>query len=60
MRFLFFLYFLIDLCFLIPEVIAHIFISIAELVIPTGAQTIEKNAEIKTVIAEDRMSKFSA
>ena len=40
--------------------IAHIFISIAELVIPTGAQTIEKNAEIKTVIAEDRMSKFSA
>ena len=39
---------------------AQIYIPIAELVIPTGIQTNEANAEVETqpVIAEDRISKF--
>ena len=45
----FFLFFLIiDLYFLIPAVIAHIFNLTAELAMPTGTPTIEANAEIGT------------
>ena len=44
----FFFFFIIDLYFLIPTVIAQMFIPTAELVIPTGTQTNEANAEIKT------------
>ena len=44
--FLFF-FFIIDLYFLIPAVIAKIFIPTAELVIPTGTQTNEANEEMK-------------
>ena len=36
-----------DLCFLIPPVTAQIFISTAELVIPTGIETNEANLEIE-------------
>ena len=45
--------------FLIPAIIAQMFISTEELVIPTGTQTNEANAEIETqpVIAEDIISK---
>ena len=47
------------LYFLIPAIIAQMFISTEELVIPTGTQTNEANAEIETqpVIAEDIISK---
>ena len=47
------------LYFLIPAIIAQMFISTEELVIPTGRQTNEANAEIETqpVIAEDIISK---
>ena len=44
----FFFFFIIVLYFLIPSVIAQIFIPTAELVIPTGTQTNEANAEIET------------
>ena len=41
--------------------IVQIFIPIAELLIPTGTQTNEANAEIKTqpVTVQDKISKFS-
>ena len=39
---------MIDLYFLIPEVIAKIFNPTAELVIPTGIPTNEANGEIET------------
>ena len=43
----FFFFFLnIDLCFLIPPVIAQIFNPIAELVIPKGIPSTEANAEV--------------
>ena len=41
-------FFIIDLYFLISAVNAQIFISTAKLVIPTGTQTNEANAKIKT------------
>ena len=44
----FFFFIIIHLCFLVATVIAQILIIIAELVIPTGTQTIEANAEIET------------
>ena len=45
----FLLFFLIiDLYFLIPAVIAHIFNLTAEFAMPTGTPTIEANAEIGT------------
>ena len=42
------LFFIIDLYFLIPALIAQIFNPTAELVIPTGTQTNEANAKIET------------
>ena len=45
---LFFFFFIIDLYVLIPAVIVQIFIPTTELVIPTGTQTTEANAEIET------------
>ena len=44
---------------MIPAVIAHSFIPTAELVIPTGTQTNEANAEIETqpVTVETKISK---
>ena len=56
-----FLFFVIDLHFLIPAVIAQIFISNAELLIPTGTQTNEVTSEIETelVTVEVRISKCS-
>ena len=53
------LYFLIDLYFLIPTVIAQIFISTPELVIPTGTQTNEVNAKVETqpITVETKISK---
>ena len=42
----FFFFFIIDLYFLIPAVIAQMFISNPELVIPTWTQTNQANAEI--------------
>ena len=58
---LFFFFFIIDLYFLIPTMIAQMFISTAELVIPTETQTNKANAEIETqpATAEDRISKFA-
>ena len=55
---LFFFFFIIDLYFLIPTMIAQMFISTAELVIPTETQTNKANAEIETqpATAEDRIS----
>ena len=44
----FLLFFLIELYFLIPAIIAQMFITTAEILIPTGTQTNEENAEIKT------------
>ena len=44
----FFLFFIIDLCFCIPAVIAKICIATAILIIPTGTQTYEVNAETDT------------
>ena len=56
LAFLFF--FITDFYFLIPAVIAQIFIPTAELRISTGTQTNETNAEFETqpVIAEDKIS----
>ena len=50
-----------ELYYLIPAVIAQIFIPIAELAIPTETRINEANAEIQTqpIIVEDRISKFS-
>ena len=47
--------------FLIPAMIAQIFIHTAELVIPTGTPTNEANAEIETqpVTVETKIRKFS-
>ena len=52
-------FFIIDLYFLIPAVIAQCFIPTAELVIPIGTQTNEANAEIETqpVIVGTKISK---
>ena len=44
----FFFFLIIDLYFLIPAVIAQIFNSIAELMIPIGIPTKEPKAEIET------------
>ena len=41
-------FFITDLCFLIPAVIAKFCNSTAELAIPTGTPTNEANAEIET------------
>ena len=51
----------IDLCFLIPAVIAHIFNPIAELVIPVGIKRKEAKAEIKIrpLIVEAKIRNFS-
>ena len=57
-----FFFFLLKLIyiFLVPAVIAQVFIPTAELVIPTGTQTNEANVEIETqlVTAETKISKF--
>ena len=60
MVFLFF-FFIIDLYFLIPELIAQIFNPTAELVIATVRQTNETNAKIETqsVTVEAKISKCS-
>ena len=52
-------FFIIGFYFWIPAVIAQSFIPTAELVIPTGTQTNEANAEIKTqpVTVETKISK---
>ena len=52
---------LIDLYFIIPAVIAQIFIHTAELVIPTEIQTNEVDAEIETqpVLVKTKISKCS-
>ena len=57
----FFFFFIIDLYFLIPAVIALIFLPTAELVIPTGTQTNKANAEIETqpVTIETKIKKCS-
>ena len=57
----FFFFFIIDLYFLIPAVIALIFIPTAELVIPTGTQTNKANAETETqpVTIETKIKKCS-
>ena len=54
-------FFLIDSYFLIPAVIAKIFISAAEIVIPRGTQINEVNAEIEAqpVTVETKISKCS-
>ena len=44
----FFSFIIIDLYFLIPAIIAEIFIPIAELIVPVGIPTKETKAEIKT------------
>ena len=56
-----FLFFINDLYFLTPALIAQSFISTAKLVMPTGTQTNEVNAEIETklVIIETKISKCS-
>ena len=50
---------IIHLYFLIPVVILQIFISTAELALPTGTQTNETNTELKTqtVSVEAKISK---
>ena len=57
----FFFFFIINLYLLIPAAISQIFIPTAELVIQTGRQTNEANAEIETepVIVETEISKGS-
>ena len=59
---IFFVFFIIDLHFLIPAVITQIFIPTVELVIPARTQTNEANAEIESqlVILEGNISKCSA
>ena len=58
----FFFFFIIDLYFLIPAIIAQIFIPTEELVIPTLISTNEANVkiEIQLVIVETKISQFSA
>ena len=55
----FFFFLIIGFYYLIPAVIAQIFIPAAELAIPTGTQTNEANAETETQPAtvEDKTSK---
>ena len=57
----FFFFFIIDLYFLIPAMIAQMFNPTTELVILTGTQTNEANAEIETqpVTVETKISKYS-
>ena len=57
----FLFFFIIDLYFLVPAMNAQILIPIAELVVPTGTQTNEANAdtEAQGVIFEARISKCS-
>ena len=57
----FLFFFIINLYLLIPAAISQIFIPTAELVIQTGRQTNEANAEIETepVIVETEISKGS-
>ena len=52
---------MIDVCFLIPSVIAHILNPIAELVIPIGKPSKEPKAEIEThpVIVQAKVKKCS-
>ena len=59
---LLFLFLIIDLYFLIPAVIAQIFIPTAEFAIPTRIGTNKANAgnETQPVIIEDKISKFSS
>ena len=54
-------FFLIDLYFFIPAVIAQIFNSIAELLIPIGIPSKEAKAEIQMhpVIVKAKIKKFS-
>ena len=57
----FYFFLIIDLCFLIPAVIAQIFNPIAELVIPKGIPIKEAKAEIEIypVILEAKIRKCS-
>ena len=57
----FYFFLIIDLCFLIPAVIAQIFNPIAELVISIGIPTKETKAEIEMhpVISENKIRKCS-
>ena len=57
----FFLFLIIDLYFLVPAVIAHIFNPIAELVITIGIPTKEAKAEMEKhpVTVEIKISKYS-
>ena len=57
----FYVFLIIDLCFLIPAVIAQIFNPVAELVIPIGIPTKETKTEIETppVISENKIKKCS-
>ena len=54
-----FLFYINDLYFLTPALVAQSFISTAKLVMPTGTQSNEANAEIETklVIIETKISK---
>ena len=54
------MFFIIDLYFLIPEVIAQIFIPTAELIVPTGTQIKIANAETEAqlVTIEAKIIKF--
>ena len=56
-----FFFFIIDIYFLTPTIIAQMLIPTEELVIPTLVPTNKENAKIETqpVIVEDRISKFS-
>ena len=56
-----FFFFIIDLYFLIPTIIAQMLIPTEELVIPTLVSTNKENAkiEMQPVIVEDRIIKFS-
>ena len=59
--FFFIMFFILNLYFLNPAVIARISISTAELVLLTGTQTNEANAEIETqpVTVETKIKKCS-
>ena len=58
---LFLLFYVTDLYFLTPAVITQIFITTAELFIPTGTQPNDRNAEIEMepVTVETKISKYS-
>ena len=59
---LFFFFLIVDLYFLIAAMIVPVFIPTAKLVIPTGIQTNEANAEIETqpVTVKTTISQCSA